>query len=324
VKDADKLNVLKVPHKLLSFLKKKNNFFLVTHKNPEADALGSTIALSIALESLGKNTVIYDKDPVPKLYRFLPGYKKFINKIPSSIGPDSPIILLDCNSLERVGIEGLYFKSSAVIDHHEIEKDFGDIRWVEPDAAATGMMIFYLIKEMGIPLTREIAINLYSAISIDTGTFRYGNTTAEVLRVCSELIDAGVDPAAIADNLYETWSRNRFALLIMALNTLEIKNDIAVTFITRKMFKETGTGPEDTESFSSSPRRIKDVKISAFFRELEDNHWKISLRSRGNINVASIASLFNGGGHKNAAGYTIKANLDYAKKVLINSVKYKK
>jgi len=311
---------VKVPRKLLSFFKREEKFFIATHIDPEADAIGSAVALSMALESLGKKTVLYDRDPVPKLCRFLPGNEKFTNSIPPLIDLDMPIILVDCNGPDRAGVEGLNFKYSVVIDHHETEKDFGDIKWVEREAAATGMMVFYMLKEMGIRMTRDIAVNLYSAIAIDTGTFRYSNTTPEVLRVGAELIEAGAKPAYISNRFYETWSEERFALLVMALNTLEIRNDVAITFVTRKMFKVTGAGPEDTESFSNFPRMMKDISISAFFREIGDKCWKVSLRSRGDVNVARIAALFDGGGHKNAAGYKITASLESAREALLKAV----
>ncbi len=309
-----------VPPKLLSFLKEKEKFFIATHISPEADAIGSSIALSMALEFLGKVTVLYDKDPVPKLCHFLPAHEKFTNIIPPSITSDFVLILVDCNTLKRAGIEGLTFKYSVVVDHHETEEDFGDVRWVVPKAAATGMMIFYLIKELGITITRDIATNLYSAIAIDTGTFRYGNTTAEVLKIAAQLVDAGAQPAYISDNLYERWSQERFALLIMALNTLEVKGNIAITFVTREMYKKTGATPEDTENFPAFSRIMKDIKVSAFFREMDNNYWKVSLRSKGDINVALVASLFKGGGHKNAAGYVVRSDFESAKEFLLKAL----
>lgn len=309
-----------VPHRLLSFLKEEKKFLIATHISPEADAIGSCLALSMALEFLGKVTILYDKDPVPKICHFLPAYEKFTNIIPSSLTSDFVLILLDCSTLKRAGIESLAFKYSAVIDHHETEEDFGDVRWVVPEAAATGMMIFYLIKELGMAITRDIAVNLYSAIAIDTGIFRYANTTSEVLRIAAQLVDAGAHPAHISDNLYETWSQGRFALLIRALNTLEVKGNVAIMFVTREMYKETGTAPEDTENFPGFPRIMKDIKLSAFFREMDDNYWKVSLRSKGEINVALIASLFNGGGHKNAAGYIVRSDLKTAKESLLEAL----
>jgi len=224
---------VRVPPDLLSLLNEEDEFFIATHINPEGDAIGSSLALSMALESIRKNTIVYDRDIVPEFYRFLPGHERFINSIPSLVTGHWSLILLDCNTPERAGIDNLTFKYSAVIDHHETETDFGNVRWIEPEAAATGIMVFYLIKGLGIKITREMAINLYSAIAIDTGTFRYGNTTADVLRVGAELIEAGADPAYISNSLYEVWSEKRFALLIMALNTLEIRDDVAITVVTK-------------------------------------------------------------------------------------------
>lgn len=311
---------MKAPPELLTFLKKEDDFFITTHINPEPDALGSVLALSSALESLGKKSVLYVRDPVPEMYHFMPSFDKFTNAIPHDDLKHKPMILLDCNTLERAGLKNIQFKSSAVIDHHETEKDFGDIRWIVPQAAATGIMIFYLLKEMGIALSKQIATTLYSAIAIDTGTFRYSNTTAEVLRVAAELIEAGAEPASIATNLYEIWSLKRFKLFILSLNTLEIHDDVAIIFVTKEMFDKTRTGPNDTEMFVSFPRMMRDVKISALFRQDGTDFWKVSLRSRGAMNVARIATQFKGGGHRNAAGYQIKADLATAKEKLLKVI----
>jgi len=311
---------VKVPHRLLSFLKEEDDFFIATHINPEGDALGSSIALSMALETLGKKTVVYDRDGVPDFYRFLPGHERVILSPVAVETATLNLLLLDCNTPERAGIEALEFRSSAVIDHHETEKEFGDIKWVEPHAAATGMMIFSLIKELQTPITKEIALNLYTALAIDTGTFRYATTTAEVLKVASELVEAGARPSLVSNNLHETWSEQRFRLLIMSLNTLEIRENIAFTAVTNEMFQQTGTSAEDTENFSGFPRMMEHIAISAFFRQLIDNEWKVSLRSKGNVNVAQIAALFGGGGHKNAAGFKINGSLETAKEKLLRHV----
>ncbi len=311
---------MKIPGNLLDFLRKGKQFFIATHISPDGDALGSSIALSLALESLGKETIIYDKDPVPEFYKFLPGQKRFTNSVPLK-SSTSNLILLDCNELERTGIEKIEFVSSAVIDHHETEKEFGDIKWIEPHAAATGLMLFYVIKELGVKITKDIAINLYAAIAIDTGTFRYSNTTPEVLRVAAELIEAGADPSYIAESLYETWSENRFRLLLKVLNTLEINNDVVITLVTLDMFRETGASVSDTENFVGFPRILKSVNSSVLFREIENNYYKVSLRSRGKeMNVAKIAAAFGGGGHRNAAGCKIRADFKTAKEALLKKL----
>ncbi|MCG2710047.1 MAG: bifunctional oligoribonuclease/PAP phosphatase NrnA [Thermodesulfovibrionales bacterium] len=310
------------PKELLHFLKKENDFVIAAHISPDGDALGSSLALSMALESLGKKTIVYDKDPVPEFYKFLPGSERFTDSIQNSKFKIQNLILIDCNDAERAEIGKLQFTSSAVIDHHETARDFGDIQWIDPKAPATGLMIFYLIKELGVTLTKEIAVNLYAAIAIDTGSFRYSNTTPAVLRVSAELIEAGANPSSIAENLYETWTDSRFRLLLKVLNTLEIYNDIAVTHVTLEMFRETGAAIADTETFPGFPRKLRSIKISALFREIENNHYKVSLRSKGSkINVAKIAEMFGGGGHSNAAGYKIRSDFKAAKEALLKAVR---
>ena len=309
-----------IPDELIQFIAREKKFFVATHINPEGDALGSALALAMALESMGKEAIVYDRDPVPESYRFLPGHERFTTSLQSLTFNGPPLILLDCNEPGRAGIDSVPVPFSAVVDHHETEKEFGQIRWIEPRAAATGVMVYALLKKLGVQVTRDMAMNLYTAIAIDTGTFRYSNVTSDVLRAAAELVDAGADPAAIAEGLYETWSRGRFTLLIGVLNTLEISDGLVITVATKEMFTRTGTSAEDTENFSNFPRMMKESEVSAFFRETEDG-WKVSLRSRGSVNVAQIAAGFRGGGHRNAAGYRVKGDLKKAKESLIKAVK---
>ena len=312
---------MKIPRELVSVLKKEKVFLLATHLNPDGDAIGSALALANALASMGKEVHVYDKDLVPEFYRFMPGNERFRTNLKKSLSKNPVLVLLDCNSPERAGLEQYSFRKSVVIDHHETEKNFGDIRWVVPSAAATGLMVFYLVKAMGLRVARDMAINLYTAIAVDTGTFRYSNTSPEVLRASAELVEAGANPAAISERLYERWEKNRFDLLLMTLRNLEIKSDVAIMHITKNMFKKTVTKPEDTENFSNLPRMIKSVKIAALFRDMGNGFWKVSLRSKGNANVAKIAELYGGGGHMNAAGFRMKGSLKSAKEKLLQTVK---
>jgi phosphoesterase RecJ-like protein len=304
---------MKIPKEIVGVLKKETVFFLATHINPDGDAIGSALALASALESMGKKVYVYNKDRIPELYKFMPGHKRFNSSLKNAFTKAPVLVLLDCNSPERAALEQYSFRRSIVIDHHQTETAYGDVRWVVPGAAATGLMIFFLIKAMGVALTKGMATNLYTAIVVDTGTFRYSNTSSEVLITCAELIKAGADPSYIAECLYDRWEKDRFKLLVMTLNNLEIKNDVAMMHITKNMFQKTGTSSEDTENFSNFPRQIKTVKISAFFRDVGGGFWKASLRSKGNINVAKIAELYGGGGHRNAAGFKTRGSLKAVK-----------
>jgi phosphoesterase RecJ-like protein len=307
---------MKTPEEILSVIKKEDFFLIASHLDPDGDALGSSLGLSIALESIGKKTFVYNRDPLPEFYRFMPGCNKIKSNFKNILKKNPVLILLDCNSPERAAIEGYRFKTSLVIDHHETQKDFGDIRWIDYNAAATGMIVFSLIKELGITFTKNIATNLYIAIAEDTGTFRYNNTTAKVLATSAELVGYGAVPGIISENLYESWDRKRFDLLVMALNNLEIKNEVGIMHITKDMFKKTGTSSKDTENFSNYSKMVKTVKISTLIRETGSGVARISLRSKGNVNVAKIAELYGGGGHKNAAGFKTKSDIYEIKKSL--------
>ncbi|MDA8077802.1 MAG: bifunctional oligoribonuclease/PAP phosphatase NrnA [Nitrospiraceae bacterium] len=308
---------MKIPKGVVSAFREAGPFLIASHIDPDGDALGSALALGLGLKAAGKKVFLYNRDPVPSYHRYLPGQRLFRHDIRPLAKGDPLIVLLDCNSPERAAAGGYSYRKSVVIDHHETESSFGTVRWVEPAAAATGMMIYYLLKALRIPITPEIATNLYTAIAVDTGTFRYSNTSAEVLRVGAALVEAGAEPNVISEHLYESWEYGRFRLLTMVLNTLEIRGHVALTHITRAMYRKTGTSAEATENFSNIPRIIGSVKISALLREVGSREWKASLRSKGGMNVAKIAERFGGGGHQNAAGFRIKADLESAKKAIL-------
>ncbi len=311
---------MRAPSKLCSALLKDDCFLIATHINPDGDALGSALALAEALTCLGKKTFLYDRDPVPKYYFFLPKHKKFSTDLNKGLKNDPVLILLDCNSPERAALGAASFRKTIVIDHHETEREFGDLRWVEKHAAATGMLVHALIRSLGLKITVSMAENLYTAIAVDTGTFRYSNTTDEVLRTAAELVWAGAEPNVIAEHLYETWDYGRFRLYLMVMNTLERREGVAITHVTAAMFRKTGTTAEDTENFANLPRRINDVKVAVMFRETGSGEWKASLRSKGGANVALVAEQFGGGGHRNAAGFTISGDLATAKKILLKAL----
>jgi bifunctional oligoribonuclease and PAP phosphatase NrnA len=245
------------------------------------------------------------------------------------------LVLLDCNAPERMGLEdkeqhpaieemksavtrGMF---SVVVDHHATEKGFGDVKWITAKAAATGLMVYAIIRALGLRITKEIAHNIYTAMVIDTGNFRFDNTDAQIFRVAAELIDCGASPSRIYENVYESFPGNRFRLYLRVIGTLEITGCVAFQTVTRKMLEETSTVADDTENFVSFPRIMDDIKVSVLVRELGPEECKVSLRSKGEFNIGIVAEHFNGGGHKNAAGCRIRTDINTAKRLVLEKIK---
>ena len=322
------------PEDIVDFFKRGDGFFIAIHFNPDGDALGSACALGMALEKLGKRAILVCRDSVPEQYAFLPGHDRFLT-FDAVRPPDidlslfKNLVLVDCNDVKRTGLDksalsSVKFTSSAVIDHHENEKAFDNIRWIVPGMAAAGMMVYNLIKALGVTITEPIAANLYTALVVDTGNFRFPNTSPAVLRTAADLAEAGANPYLLYRSINESWSEGRFRLFVKMLGTLFISNGIAVTHVTRKMFEETATTADDTENFASFALIMKYIKIAVFIREIGDFSYKVSLRSADEINVEKVAASYGGGGHRNAAGCIAKGELETVKaellKVLSTSV----
>ncbi|GAB4483261.1 MAG: bifunctional oligoribonuclease/PAP phosphatase NrnA [Thermodesulfovibrionales bacterium] len=294
---------MKVPKAVLEAVRRSARVMIASHENPDGDALGSSIGLGLALRSLGKRVIVFNRDPVPDHYRFLPASRMVTSVLPRRANAGDLLVLLDCNSPDRAGLDPVAGMRTLVIDHHKTESSFGDVRWVERNAAATGVLVHALVKALRARLTPSIATNLYAAIALDTGTYRYRNTSAAVLRIGAELVDAGAQPHVVSEALYDSWSRARLQLFLEAVKTLRIEGCVATMCLTRKAFSASGATTADAENFSNFPRQVRGVEISVLFREVAAGQWKASIRSRGGADAAKIAERFGGGGHRNAAGY---------------------
>ncbi|VAX34121.1 FIG146085: 3'-to-5' oligoribonuclease A, Bacillus type [hydrothermal vent metagenome] len=315
---------MKVPEEIVELIRGEQYFTIASHINPEGDALGASLALALALKLLHKDVKVFNSDGVPYIYNFLPSSELVETVMDRERLKRSILLVLDCNDLERVGLKDVECKKIVVIDHHRTVTDFGHIRWIEPESPAAGLMIYNLVRELEVEINTEMAVNLYAAIAVDTGTFRYENTTPEALRAAAGLVEAGVNPGEVSRWLYESWSVNKFMLFVSMLNTVEIVHtgniNSAIATITLEMFRETGADAPDTENFINFPRMIESVDISAMFREVESGCWKAGLRSKGNCDVSLIASCFGGGGHKNAAGYRICGDIEDIKRRLLEAI----
>ncbi|PIE60724.1 MAG: phosphoesterase [Desulfobulbus propionicus] len=305
---------MKVPVKVVEAVQKAERIVLATHINPDGDAVGSLLGLMRALIKMNKQVFAFMEEPVPAIYRFMPGSARVqtnLDEMQAFVAgsPGNCLgISLDCGDRKRLGrySEALLDIHPFVnIDHHQKNGNFGDINWVEPGRSSTGEMVFDLLEVMGAEISEKTAQCLYAAIVTDTGSFKYESTRGHTLNVACKLLRLGVRPEKIASDIYDNWSLGRLQLLQTVLATLEIysKERIAVIRVTQSMLERTFTTMDDTEEFINLPRSVRSVKVAVFLKEVDTNFISVSLRAKGECDVASIAAGFGGGGHRNASGF---------------------
>ncbi len=302
--------------KIIREIESNTSFLVTTHEGPDGDAVGSTMALTSFLRARGKDVTLYYCDPIPDTYRFLPFANSVVHAIPDR--SYDVCFVLDAGELKRAGAEISAFRGCGKtinIDHHPYCEEFGDLNYVDPSASATGALIYRIIKTAGFALDYTTALCVYVAIVTDTGSFRYSNADPEAFQISGELVATGINPWAVAEKLYESQPLKRLELLALALSTLTVSKtgEFASITVTLDMYQKTGGTAELTDGFVNYPRSIHGVEVSVFFREIRDGAFKVSFRSKGKINVSSLAMAFGGGGHHNAAGCTLLGSLDEVK-----------
>jgi phosphoesterase RecJ-like protein len=288
-------------------------FLISSHTNPEGDAIGSVLALSLGLKSLGKKVEVLIQDPVPEMLMFLPGVEDIVHQVHSSTRFDIAFAL-DCGGPDRLGNAVQEVKQAGKIiniDHHTGNSYFGDFNLVDPAASSTAEIIYDLFQAIPIEFTKPVAENIYTGILTDTGSFRYSNTSPKAFAIARACLLAGVDPWKQAEKIYETQPLARLRLLKLALATLEVTADgrISSMMVSRKMMEESGASTGLTEDFINYPRSLEGTEVALLFREISSDEYRISFRSRGTVDVAKIAREFRGGGHPNAAGCTLEGSL---------------
>ena len=294
-------------------LKNNDDFLLATHVNPDGDAIGSLNALALVLEDMGKRVVAYCQDEVPGFLRFLPYSDRILKEIP----PDARFqvaVVLDCGELDRIGnVAGVLQLVEKIIhiDHHSSSDDFGQLNLVLPELSSTAEILCEIFKAVPVSLNREAAENIYAAILTDTGSFRFGNTSAKAQTLAAEMVSLGVAPDKVAAEIYESMRPERLQLLALSLNTLTLRADgrLAAMLVSQEMLAATGTTFMDTDGFVNYPRSLSDTEIAVFFREIGSSQVNVSLRSRGGLSVAEFARKYQGGGHHNAAAFRAHGSL---------------
>jgi phosphoesterase RecJ-like protein len=293
-------------------IERSQTVLIASHEGPDGDAIGSTLALANALREMGKEVVAYNNDRVPPEYMFLPGWDSVVSELDESQTFDVGFVL-DAGELKRAGSWIRERCTTLVnIDHHPFSEDFGEIYYVDTEAAATGILIYRFLQAVEHTISSDVAICVYTSILSDTGSFRYSNANREAFRIAGEMVELGVDPWSIASGLYESQSLERLQLLALSLPTLQTSQcglyaSIAVTL---DMYEACGANEEHTDRFINYPRSVRGVEVAIFFRQLTADSFKIGFRSKGNVDVGALARAMHGGGHHNAAGATIEGSLE--------------
>ena len=314
--------------KIIQQLTTSSRVLVASHSKPDGDAIGSLLAMGIALERIGCEVTRYNESAIPAVYRFLPSVDSIQRQLTDLDRFDTAVIL-DCGGLDRVGsaVDAITTIPAIVnIDHHTTNTRFGQYHLVDVNACATSEIIYRLIQAMGLELDVEMATAIYTGILTDTGSFRFSNTNRAAFSICEAMVAIGVNPSAVAQHVYGTYSLGRIKLLNLALDSIEISSNghISIMTVTREMLSDTGTQPEDADGLINYARRIQDVKVAALIHELENGNgesrgrkrFHVSLRSDGSVDVSRIASDFGGGGHAGAAGFSVESSLAELKKTI--------
>jgi bifunctional oligoribonuclease and PAP phosphatase NrnA len=306
-------------------LREQQRFAILSHVRPDGDALGSQLALALSLKELGKDLRVWNEEGMLEKYSFVPA-ANLLSKPPSAPEDVDVAIALDTAIQNRLGTTLSAIRSAKVwinIDHHPSNPGYGDIVYIDPTSPATGQIIFELIKSQNLPFTREIAENLYVAISTDTGSFQYPNTTAHTFEIAAELVRAGVDIGRVSQQLYENYPRRRSELLRELLATIRFDGGgrVASFSLSVNLARQLGVLPEDNEGLIDHLRAIRGVIVAVFFEELPDGKVRVSMRSKNNgADVRAICEKFGGGGHILAAGARVRGTLPEVRVKILEAI----
>ena len=307
---------------IVEAIRSRQRFVISSHARPDGDSIGSQLAMSYALQALGKQVAIVNADPPPAPLMAFAGVPSITiaNRVE---GDFDAAIIMECGELERTGVQDLDRFFVINIDHHPGNSGYGAIQWFDARAAACGEMVFDLVKALGVPLTVEIATHIYVAILTDTGSFHYSNISPRTFDICRETLEAGVDPVLAARNVYDSNNMGRLKLFGAVLSAMQIDSTgrIAIVYLDHEMARDAGGTYEDTEGLINLPLTVKEIHAVVFFKQIEGDRYRVSMRSKGEIDIGTVAKAFGGGGHKNAAGCTVTGGIDAVQTLLVEKIK---
>lgn len=293
---------------IVGVLREGRRFAVCSHARPDGDALGSVLALGMLLDQMGKQVETISADPAPPVYRNLPAIERLRVKTHVE-GVYDAVILLECDGLDRTGIEGLDASFLINIDHHYSGRSYAHLNWIDCGAASVGEMVYRLAKATGAQITPAMARCLYTTLLTDTGGFTYGSVNASTFEMARELAAAGADPVEVARDVCYSLPHSKVLLLGTALRNLQQRDRVSWLWVTHEDMLRADAADEDCEGIVNFAVGIAGIEAAAFLRELPNGQVRISLRSKGQLNVAALAEELGGGGHRNAAGCTMEGSL---------------
>jgi bifunctional oligoribonuclease and PAP phosphatase NrnA len=307
---------------VIDLIEKSDRFGITSHVRPDGDSLGSSLALCWILRGLNKKAEVVMCDRVPHAYAKLPGADE-VRVAPDVDRDYDAFFVIECSDVTRPGLPSLKNQFVVNIDHHSTTCLFGQVNWIDSTAAAVGEMIYNLAKAIGARITPELASCVYAALLTDTGSFHFSNTTERTFKIASELVRHGAQPAKLSQAIFYSYPYAKVKLAGSVLSTLKRDESGRIAWITmsQEAMLDSGAGEDDSDGIINYPLTIGEVEAVAFFRELPGSTYRISLRSKNRVNVARVAEQFGGGGHCNAAGFTVVADYNELSSEVISKLK---
>jgi phosphoesterase RecJ-like protein len=308
-------------NRIVDAIRTRQRFVISSHSRPDGDSIGSQLAMAYALRALGKEAHVVNKDRAPAPLLQFPGVAA-IEIADTVTGQYDAAIIMECGDLARTGVTGLDRFEIINIDHHPGNTAYGSLNWFDPSAAACGEMVFDLIRALGVPVNTTIATHIYLAILTDTGSFHYSSISPRTFDICRQALEAGVDAVAVARNVYDSNNMGRLKLFGSVLSAMQLDptGRIAIVYLDHEMAREAGGTYEDTEGLINLPLTVKEIEAVVFFKQAEGDEYRVSMRSKGDIDIGAIAKQFGGGGHKNAAGCTVSGAIDTLQKTFVERI----
>jgi bifunctional oligoribonuclease and PAP phosphatase NrnA len=302
-------------------IRARGAFLVTSHARPDGDAIGSSLALALALERLDKRVRVILRDPTPLQYADFPAVDRIerIDRVDAAVDAADAAVVLECSDISRPGVAGLEQYFVINVDHHVGNEMYGAVDWFDPSAAACGEMVADIVDALGVAWTPEMAAHLFLAVSTDTGGFRYGPISARTFEICRRVAETGVNTALLSRQIFDSFSIGRIRLTGAILNAMELHHGSRVALLSfdDELLARCGATIDDTEGLVNLPLGAREVVAVALLKRHADDIYRVSLRSKGAVDVRAVAARWSGGGHQNAAGCTLTGSYETVRDAIV-------